>query len=324
MKINDVISEEVLNHFLDETYNSINEVKKLANDIVLKIVDNNFEQLKKQGSINYLYGVYINCVDSSKYVELKDFIDKTIIYVYINDMDRPNIYGNYSMYRMKDNTYNPKIEREINVFIKDIRTLFDEINDDYKQNPNYSNRDLYLALFNNLYSTLIHEIQHAFDDYRSMNKIYQTSKYDKFLSYADKINDDKFVDKLEQQKDNDIAKEMQQSLRYLNLQHEVWARFSQALYRTQFTSLEFTDDEKGYYFKMKPISAVVKDFMHNFSHFRVLNDGMKRRLVNKIVQFWHYEDEKLKKEMKNNNIANANGKAKTNVAGNMNTKTNVN
>lgn len=291
--INESINEEIFNYSLDETYDSISEIKQLANDVIKKIASNNFKLLEQNKYIGYLYGIYLNTIDSSKYNELKDFIDNTVIYIYINNMNKKGLRGNYSTYMSKN--YNPKIEREITIFVDDVKKLFIEISKDFREKSNYSEKDMYFKLFHSLYSVLIHELQHAYDDYRSKNKIYQTSKYNKFLSFEDKLNRERVADNLEQEKDNEIVQNVQQNLRYLNLQHEVWARFTQALYHTHFTSLEFTDDG-GHYFEMKPLKDVVKDFTRNYEHFKHLNDGMKRKLVNKIAQFWHIENEKLKYE----------------------------
>jgi len=281
MKIIDIINEEI--KLIDETYASINEIKKFASDVIDKIAEINFDVLSRNNVIYYLYGTYLNAVDSSKYKEIKDFIDNTNIYVYVNNMNKPYLHGSYGM--IYDKNYNPIIEREINIYVRDINEVFDKINTNYKENPNYSAKDLYMNIFYSLYSTLIHELQHAYDDYRSKNRIYHTRKFDTFNKHE--------LKKIEASKNNEIANDIQQGLRYLNLQHEIWARFTQALYHTHFTTLEFTDDDKGYYFKMKDVHDVVKDFKRNFELFRVLSDKMKRKLISKIVQFWHIEKEKL-------------------------------
>lgn len=41
-----IITEEIIDFFVNETYNSINELKKLSNDIVLKIAKNNIDNFK--------------------------------------------------------------------------------------------------------------------------------------------------------------------------------------------------------------------------------------------------------------------------------------
>ena len=83
MNINNIVNEEVFNHVLDETYASISEVKELANDVVKKIAEVNFPLLDKNKTLNYLYGIYLNSINSEKYKELKGFIEDTVIYVYI-------------------------------------------------------------------------------------------------------------------------------------------------------------------------------------------------------------------------------------------------
>jgi len=283
MKILDIINEEILEHLLNETHKSIQEIKDLASDVIKEIAGNNIEQIK-DGGIKYLYGIYLNAINTDKYGDLKDFITNTNIAITINDKWDNNPNASYSM--LDDNgNYNPKLEREIDVYVEKLNEVIEEINQKALQKTGYNTNDLYMDLFYKLYSFLIHELQHAYDDYRSQNKSYQTKEFSEYKSKYMQANIE-----------NNINQDAEQYIKYLNLPHEIWARFSQAMYNTHFTTLDWENDDIVWL--MKPIKEVLKDFKYQYNHFRQLNDKMKRKLLNKVVSFWHIEQDKLNEKNK--------------------------
>jgi len=80
---------------------------------------------------------------------------------------------------------------------------------------------------------------------------------------------------------------------YLNLPHEIWARCTQAIDKTNFTKLEMNDELTDIWYEMRPINTVAKEFKHNFHGFVVLPPKMKEKMYRKVSQFWHIEQEKL-------------------------------
>jgi len=284
MKIFDIINEEILEHFLNETHKSIQEIKDLASDVIKLIAKNNIPQISKDGSIKYLYGTYLNQVDANKYNDLKDFITNTNIAITINDKWDNSPNASYSMIDDKGK-YDPKLEREIDIYVEKLNDLIEEINQKVSQKSGYNENDLYMELFYKLYSYLIHEIQHAYDDYRSDNKSYQTKEFSEYKKKYMHAN-----------VENNINQDAEQYMKYLNLPHEVWARFSQAMYNTHFTTLDWENED--IIWLMKPIKEVLKDFKYQYAHFRQINDKMKRKLLNKVVSFWHIEQDKLNEKNK--------------------------
>jgi hypothetical protein len=90
--------------------------------------------------------------------------------------------------------------------------------------------------------------------------------------------------------------------KYLNLQQEIWARFSETMNRVRFSEADFakTADGKDYFKStMKPFDRVYKEFKYSFNGFHVLSKNAKNRLVRKLSQFWHIEEEKVKEANKN-------------------------
>lgn len=287
-KFQDILLEEILDHYIIETYQSISEIKNLASDVIKKIAENNMQRVKDGEKITYLYGIYLNEIDSSKYDEIKDFIDESNIAISINDKWSHNPKGSYSVIMSKDkHEFNPKSGREIDIYVDKIVELYSKINKKIEENPDYNEQDLYFDLFYEVYDALIHELQHAYDDFRSKNKVYQSKQFNKYR--------EKYMQGVE----DNIDQEAKKFVKYLNLPHEIWARFSQAMYRVSFVTWDRERSKEDFLFKMKPIKDVVREFKYEFNGFKLLSDKMKRKLINKVVQFWHYEAEKLKKENKN-------------------------
>ena len=282
-----IINEEVTDYLIDETYKSVNEVRQLASDVIRSIANNNIDQIKDKGNIGYLFGTYLHAVDHTKYDELANFIKDTNIAITIEQPDQKGARGAYT--HIPDIPYDPKMGREIEIFVKDLDELLNKINENIQERgDNYDTQALYLDLFYPLYTSLIHELQHAYDDYRSGGKAYQTKE---FTKYRQKY--------LRNAISNQIQNDMEQALRYVNLPHEIWARFSQAMYGLHFTDMDIEGNR--ILFEMRPIKSVVNDFKSKYEHFNALKDNMKKKLINKVVQFWHYEQEHLDEKIEKAN-----------------------
>jgi hypothetical protein len=100
---------------------------------------------------------------------------------------------------------------------------------------------------------------------------------------------EKYKNKIFSTKEELLNKEKE----YLNLPHEIWARFSQAIAKTYLMGVDFEGDGIKYF--MYDIHKSVKDFMSNYHYFSVLPKKMKLRLIKAVVQFWHLEQEEMKR-----------------------------
>jgi hypothetical protein len=283
--LQDIINEEISDYLIDETYKSVNEIKKLANDVIKSIAENNIDQIENRGQIDYLFGTYLNAVDADQYDELKNFIKDANIAISIDQKElKSTTRGMYTTSSTKI-PYKPEHPNDIVVYIDDLPELFSKINNSVKEEKHFDADRLYVHLFYELYSTLVHELQHAYDDYRSKGKLYQTKQYKKYLEKYVRGNIE-----------NEINSDIEQAKKYVNLPHEIWARFSQAMINTRFTTLDIKDNKV--ILEMKPIKKVVSEFKRYFDHYRELSDVMKRKLINKVVQFWHYEQDNLDDRIK--------------------------
>ena len=298
-KLRKVIKEEIAK-MLDEDYQSIQDIKNFANDIISYLGKKNLPSvIKWQNNINeiILRGATLKEVYQSfekKYEKLDEFIYDTNIFVDLMKAKDKSVKGRYATRDSK--FYNKYLEREIILYYGDnfLENIQTKVNDCKEKNVNITAFDIYSTLYYALTSTLIHELQHAYDDYRSKNKMYQTKEWEEF---KEKYSEEKQL--------GDWDEEQIKIKKYLNLTHEIWARFSQAISNTIFTDADFVKDENGKSYikrEMKPLEKVVKDFRYKYDNWNALANSedninlsdIQKRLIKAVVQFWHLEQEKLK------------------------------
>lgn len=118
-------------------------------------------------------------------------------------------------------------------------------------------------------STLLHELQHAYDHYRSEGKFNKVDpeKSEK-LDQAFKTDQ-----KLGQERLNQLYKD------YMNLPHEVWARFSQAI-----DALESKNMIQG-----QDFNKVKEEFEKVMDGYKDLKDKMKKRILKTLYKYWDDE-----------------------------------
>lgn len=296
-----IVIDEVLDYYLDETYESVNEISALASNVIKTIAESNMEYYGRGNRINTIYGVFLKESKTDGLNTMKDFVENTNILITVNDRkpknpedpnSRADPLGKYST--DLENDYDPKASRNIDVNIVGLDQLLDDINNRImSENSDFDADDLYFHLFSAIsgshqgspqqaYIVLVHELQHAYDDYRSKSKALNTKQY--------KNHSEKYQNNLADQQSD---KRVEKFISYVNLPHEIWARFSQAIHVVSFSRHKFEDGK--YLQEMLPIREVVKDFQQNFNYYNELNDKMKRKLINKVVQFWHFEQDKMNK-----------------------------
>ena len=275
---------------IKETYVSINEIKELASIILQMAAKRAFPYMEAEKKFGYLNGVFINGYDifepnREKFKELSKFLESTNITVYfVYNETATQTYADYSVIT-NEKTYNPKWSREINLYFS--KDFIGDINDAI--NPpadswvtKFNETSLYMKLFFKFNSALIHELQHAYDDYRSKNKIFQSKQSKDFMT------------KYPETQTKEIGQDLERAKSYLNLPYEIWARFTQTMLKVEFYSVDFNKTSDGFDFFMIPIEKVVNKFKINFPGYHILSDDDKKRLLNKVVQFWHFEQDKVK------------------------------
>lgn len=155
-------------------------------------------------------------------------------------------------------------------------------------------KDIYFGLFYFIYSTVLHELRHAYDDYRTDGMVFKDKQSQAFYS-DQQSGKHEILKQAEYLADEKLKQEVQKiQLQYLNLDHEVWARYSQALANISFVNMEFDEDFKLPE-SMKPLGEVINNFRLEMKHFHVLSDKMKKRLYRAISNAWHDAKDYLEK-----------------------------
>lgn len=137
-------------------------------------------------------------------------------------------------------------------------------------------------------SSLLHELQHAYDNWRSKGK-YNTDS-DEFRNNDKKVRELKNRLYLEESEKEFINKHYQD---YLNLRYEVDARFTQAIKILDFYDVdwELTQEysERDFLYSMIPFDKVFKDFKRVYKEYKSLNPKEKKRVDKKLGQFYQLE-----------------------------------
>ncbi len=223
--------------------------------------------------------------------ELKDFIENTnIIYEAVN-RNNDGVRGNLS----RTIKYSDSMKRQ--VFVEDtlneLSKLKKEKSDDFGE---FDDVEIYTHIFRKFFSTTLHELQHAYDNYRSKGKSFNKQTPE----YRDKLNKSSELKDKRELKDEEREFMKKLSHQYLNFPHEINARFTQTIKDIAFSDL-VNNDEGGWRFKMNSLRNVIIKFKSSFNGWNILSDKDKKRLIRKLSQFWHLEKERLDSKNKSKN-----------------------
>lgn len=293
--IRKLLEESMQKDVLEEDYESIKEIKVLANDILLFAARENIEYVKRQlkdGKIEFLYPVKLIDVyqeDPRKFPTLQNFlINAKIVIEFAKGSDSNTAHGSYT--HINEPEYDETRWRRIILYPRE--RFFDDIAEKVQGKLNLEYKDIYFTMWYAFHSTLEHELQHAYDDYRSKSKIFQNKRVDK---YSQKYYLPSGRENWPQ--DPKLANDKYTS--YLKLQHEIWARFTQAVNDTRFTTADFGKTPDGLDYvshSIKPIDKVIKDFQSRFHGWNAMSDDTKRRMLRRVSSYWHKEKEGLDKK----------------------------
>ena len=288
----EIIKEELL----DER-----SLQTLTSAAVLKLGDIIYKDLvEREGDMDL--GTYailpLKDLHNSKYMDkvnsgrspFNDSVSQFLVYTNIKIFlirGKAN-HGTYKTFAGDKYSVSDRKEIDIEVNPEEFQ---ERIGNSYKSGYIKNGRDVYVKLYFLIYSTLLHELRHAYDDFRTRGKVFQSKESNKFfhdqISGKHKAWREYLGKKAEEIADETLKKELNDiSLQYIRLPHEVWARYTQALEHVSFVSMEFDDD-----FKlpetMNPIHDVMRDFKRHMVNFNVLPEKVKRRLFKAVSNAWH-------------------------------------
>lgn len=260
---NELIREN--HNIIKEGVNEVDELKKLANEIILTLAEKNYRYLIKL-VINGFDKIsstkldrnrfYIDRMvrDIPKYKILKEFIETGLVIVFTDDMNEDGLYYSNSHISIK---LNDSYVIGLKVIVDHIKTNNVDLNDEAELIRLYR-----ICLISVLRGTILHELQHAFDDFRSKGK-FKSDKLSK--QYFNKYNN-----RLVLGGNGDMSEE--QYAEYLNLPHEYWARFIEAIDEIQ----DFN----------KPFQEIVSKFKEILRGFNELPQLDKQKLLKSLYKYW--------------------------------------
>lgn len=312
-----------ISSLLDEDYGSIKEIEDFSYYLLKYVLEKNIPDIlefmefnNSNFSSDYLFHKeYLNVVyqkSGKNYKKLDSFLKNTRI-VFSIDNDAEKEYGQRGSYSYSpgDKTTNKRSSDHaisIQLSEENMQKISKQIN--YILNDDLSKDKagdilMYclILLKDNSLSYLIHEMQHAYDDFRSNEHMLNSKQMLDFQSKYQSENKERENQDKKQEFNPEKYKD------YLRLVPEIWARFAQAMTTIQFTDVEFDFNENAnltYVHKMKPLNGVLVKFFNFFPGWRELFDTdtpdektslskIQLRLVKAVVQFWHNEQDRINK-----------------------------
>lgn len=294
------IIQETLSSVIEEDFASVNEIKEISNQVLVLAAEKNFNyivrQIKEGTQKLHIYPVkLIDIYQNSpeKYPTLQDFVVDSNVVILFSFVKDSNTLGHYKW--TDEEEYDKTRTRFVTLFYDDklVDDIREKIEDREKNRRTLEKHDIYFSFWYKFHSTLEHEIQHAYDDYRSKSKIFRAKRFDKYRKkYHKKSGEETVV--------NDPKMLTKKHLDYLKLQHEIEARFTQAISNTRFTNADFSKSTDGVdyvSYTMKPLSDVLKKFPYEFSGWNLMSEKTKKNLIRRVSQYWH----KIQEDLPNKN-----------------------
>lgn len=279
---NQVIREEVL----EETQTGQKDLEKFANDI-LKLLANEIIKEKahmvfltdnKKEPITSFPMANTIMMNGGEFSEIGEFVESTDIKIIPATVikGKPGIKGQleYGQDLYKNDYYK--------ILLKYNSENLNEINELLnKEEREITQNDVYFKIYYMFYSTLLHELQHAYDAWRSKGKAFGGQLKKSYTSLQNKARaiassksgyDEMTPEEIEAVKKSYAA--------YQNLVHEINARYAQAMHNLQLTTMDFKtfDDVK------KEWDKVYKEFKIKFDGWINLSDKMKRKLTRRLAK----------------------------------------
>jgi hypothetical protein len=180
------------------------------------------------------------------------------------------------------------INKSINVWNGDWdREEYSYSDERYEQSYNKLTKDIERSIMK-YFSSLLHELQHAYDNWRS-NGNYDNSRKG-FDDNDKKVRELQNRISLEEDEKDFIDKHYND---YLNLRYEVDARFTQAINKVDFYDVDWdlTDEysERDFLYSMNPFETVFKDFKRVYHEYKSLTSDERKRVNRKLGQFYQLE-----------------------------------
>lgn len=267
-----------------ETFKSQKELEKLTFEIINLVSKNTIYMFKKHPDKIYnLIGVMnvFALIDKNEYTEIYDFLNNFNIDINFSTTIINNIKDIKATYR-KLNNYKGEIEVLIDEDL--IEKIKDEniiVNKEFNILSN--------MLYYRIYKRILHELTHAYDDFRSNGSYINNKESENF--YKNRKNIEK----------EDIEKINKNFIEYLNLRHEIDARFAETIHNIRFYNIIYDIDNINKTYKIKPFNDILSDFKSEFVGYNKLTEKNKKRILHLLGKFYIHTLDYIKKLNENEN-----------------------
>jgi len=246
---------------LNETYESFRELESVAKIIYKKFAK--FFLFRSRQGVIYPFKKFID----KKFSIIQDFIDN----------------GNIGILYVK---INPDKNSGVKACFVPKKSLgaFSNTTEDQKKLLNKYNGIIVIYSMN--YISILHELQHAYDYYKSNGKFYNNKKVLQFHNMEKPVSNPAFKghnkEELEQQIDGYLKKLHRYMFTYSSTPVELSAFFIQTI-----TNLEFFIDagKQGIYFR--DIHLLWDEFKEKYQNYDILTPKIKKDLARKFSQYYH-------------------------------------
>lgn len=140
--------------------------------------------------------------------------------------------------------------------------------------------------FRRFESALLHELQHAYDDWRSNGKALAQS--DEYVDLSKRVTVIKKAYKELSEEDKQLINKYRKL--YYNLKHEVDARFTEAIKKTSF--YQWLPDD-NFNMEAVPYNKCLETFTNNFEHYNMLKPSEKNRVIKRFSKIYVLEKEAI-------------------------------
>ncbi len=284
---------------IEETFEGQKDLEKFTNDILRNLGDRIVKEREhmeflvagvegENPDLRNLPMMFTGTMKDDGYDEIGKFVDETSIKIIPETIIGG---GKETKGQLSYGSPHQNLGREIfEIRLKYDQRDLDEINELFndKKYGEVTGKDVYFKLYYIFYSSLLHEIQHAYDAWRSKGKALSGGTSKKFIDSQNKakqIARSKNYYELTPEERGAINNSFKE---YQNLVHEINARYAQAMHRVRIDTMDDNWNEV-----MNPWNKVYSSFKSEFDGWINLSDKMKKKLTRRLAKAYQTTSERL-------------------------------
>lgn len=244
----DALATKIVQYFADVNYPIVNKLSKMEhwnmNDLVLRRDDYRIHEF----------------YDPNKFVILQDFLKTNLTIYFSLSLNSEGVFitsNNSIQIKLRSKPFYNNLKYQLQYVTKDP--------EDGSISEDESKRVLRTAMGVAFRSVIIHELQHAYDNYVSKGKYTSDKKSEKY--YKNKQYDGFTIGSMMSPEERKV---------YLTLPHEYWARFSETVSQLSIGSKY-----------MNNMQDLVDEFRGRFDGWHLFRDSEQKRL---LKAFYKYVD----------------------------------